>query len=246
MTVATRCIAACALLLATPLAFAQESPRRVQPVQDVAPVDRGVPADGARATPMAPGRVGYAASAGGEPDVLLDVPNLSVDEIKLDVENLEAHIALDARLANLLMLKAGADVSIERVNVTIKGVKAQALLKVRLDNVAQIIDRTLTTIDRNPEILEGLLKTVNTTVGTVGNVAGTALQPGGVVDNAVGTVGDVATQALKPGSVLSSTVNSLGQTVQRVVDTSGNVVERTLDSGGKVLGSRVVQRAGQR
>jgi hypothetical protein len=247
------------LLAAAPLAFAQSAG---SVGTGVAPVDRTV-------TPVAPlarpAGTGYAASTNGdEPDVLLDVPNLSIDELKIDVQNLEAHIALNAQLANLLKLNAGADVGIERVNIQIKGVKAQALLKVRLDNVAKIIDRTLTTIDRNPQILTKLLdsvdKTVGTvggvannairpggvvdrTVGTVGSVANTAVQPGGVVDRTVGTVGGVASDALKPGSVLSSTVNSLGQTVQRVVDSAGNVVERTLDSSGKVLSSRVVQAA---
>jgi hypothetical protein len=96
-------------------------------------------------------------AASGDPDVLLDVPNLSVDEITLDVENLRAKVSLDARLANLLSLSAGADVGIDKVKLTIKGVKAEVLLKVRLDNVAAIIDRTLTTIDRNPQILERLL-----------------------------------------------------------------------------------------
>lgn len=266
-------LCALALLAAAPFAHAQQA-RSPEPVPAV---DRNVPGIERSAT-TTPRPAGYAASMGGEPDVLLDVPNLSVEEITLDVQNLRANIALDARLANLLALSAGADVSIERVNLTIKGVKAQALLKVRLDNVAAIIDRTLTTIDRNPQILTKLLdsvdKTVGTvggvantalrpggvvdrTVGTVGNVANTAVQPGGVVDrtvgtvggvanNAVGTVGNVAGEALKPGSVLSSTVNSLGQTVQRVVDDAGNVVERTLDASGKVLGSRIVQRAGGR
>lgn len=133
-----------------------------------------------------------------EPDVLLDVPNLSVEEITIEVENLEAHLALEARLANLLQLKAGADVSVDNVKISIQGVEAQVLLKVRLDNVQQIIDRTLTTIDRNPEILERLLSTVDNTVDTVGGVANTTLQPGGVVDNAVGTVGTVAGQAIPP------------------------------------------------
>ncbi len=155
----------------------------------------------------------------GDPDVLLDVPNLSVDEITLDVENLKAKVSLDARLANLLALTAGADVGIDKVKLTIKGVKAEVLLKVKLDNVAQIIDRTLTTIDRNPEILERLLQTVDSTVGTVGGVANTALQPGGV---------------------LSEVVNSLGQTVQRTVDSTGNIVEKTLDSTGKALDSKSV------
>lgn len=128
-------------------------------------------------------------AANGDPDVLLDVPNLSVEEITLEVENLRAHVALDARLANLLQLTAGADVGIDKVKLDIKGVRAEVLLKVRLDNVAQIIDRTLTTIDRNPEILQRLLQSVDNTVGTVGGVANTALQPGGVASQAVGAVG---------------------------------------------------------
>ena len=116
-------------------------------------------------------------AATGDPDVLLDVPNLSVEEITLEVENLRAKVSLDARLANLLQLTAGADVGIDKVKLTIKGVRAEVLLKVRLDNVAAIIDRTLTTIDRNPQILERLLQSVDNTVGTVGGVANTALQP---------------------------------------------------------------------
>jgi len=158
-------------------------------------------------------------AASGDPDVLLDVPNLSVDEITLEVENLRAHVALDARLANLLQLTAGADVGIDKVKLTIKGVRAEVLLKVRLDNVASIIDRTLTTIDRNPQILERLLTTVDNTVGTVGNVANTALQPGGV---------------------LSQTINTLGQTVQRTLDKTGNIVEKTLDTTGRVVNQRTI------
>lgn len=158
-------------------------------------------------------------AATGDPDVLLDVPNLTVEEITLEVENLRAKVSLDARLANLLQLTAGADASIDKVKLTIKGVRAEVLLKVRLDNVANIIDRTLTTIDRNPQILERLLTSVDNTVNTVGGVANTALQPGGV---------------------LSQTVNALGQTVQRTLDTTGNLVEKTLDTTGRVVNQRTV------
>lgn len=158
-------------------------------------------------------------AASGDPDVLLDIPNLSVDEITLEVDNLRARVSLDARLANLLQLTAGADAGIDKVKLTIKGVRAEVLLKVRLDNVNSIIDRTLTTIDRNPQILERLLTSVDNTVNTVGNVANTALQPGGV---------------------LSQTVNTLGQTVQRTLDTTGNIVERTLDRTGGVVNERTL------
>lgn len=168
-------------------------------------------------------------AATGDPDVLLDVPNLSVDEITLEVENLRARVSLDARLANLLQLTAGADAGIDKVKLTIKGVRAEVLLKVRLDNVAAIIDRTLTTIDRNPQILERLLQSVDTTVGTVGGVANTALGPGGAVSNLTA-----------PNGLLAQTVNTLGQTVQRTVDRAGNIVERTLDTAGKVVDQKTV------
>ncbi|HEV2081680.1 MAG TPA: hypothetical protein VGR32_04415 [Brevundimonas sp.] len=150
----------------------------VQPLSDATPQTSRAPSD--------------------QPDVFLDVPNLKVEEITIEVENLQADLALDARLANLLHLRAGAQVSVDKVSIQIKGVEASVQLVVRLDNVAHIIDRTLTTIDRNPEILEGLLATVDNTVNTVGGVANTTLQPGGVVDNTVSTVGNVAGQATQP------------------------------------------------
>jgi hypothetical protein len=158
-------------------------------------------------------------SGDDKPDVLLDIPTVSVDEITLDVQNLQAHLALDARVASLVTLTAGVDVSIEKVNLTIKGVDASVLLIVRLENVRAIIEKTLNTLENNPQILDRLLSTVDNTVNTVGGVANTALQPGGVI---------------------SQTVNSLGQTVTRTVDAAGNIVEKTLDNTGGVLNSQTV------
>ena len=194
-----------------------------------------------RRTPVGPSARDRAAAA-GNPDVLLEVPNLSVEQILLEVDNLRAHLDLDARVANLVSLKAGVDVTIGRVKLDIRGVEAEAYLTVRLDNVARILDRTLTTIDRNPQILERLLTTVDRTVGTVGGVANTALQPGGVVSQTVGTVGRTLENVTAPGGVLTQTVNTLGQTVQRTLDTTGNIVERTLDTAGRVVNERTVGR----
>ncbi|HEU4451601.1 MAG TPA: hypothetical protein VFR81_01035, partial [Longimicrobium sp.] len=218
-----RTMAAAALLLcAAPLAAQQDSARTQTQTQQ-----RGL-------TPEA--RSAY--QAAGEPDVFLNVPNLRVEEINLEVNNLKARLSLDARLANLLSLNAGADVSIERVNLRIRGVQAQAMLIVRLDNVAAIIDRTLATIDRNPEILTRLLQSVDNTVNTVGGVANQALQPGGVVDRTVGVVGQTLNNVTAPGGLLTQTVNTLGQTVQTTLDQTGNLVERTLDTTGNVVNSR--------
>jgi hypothetical protein len=135
-----------------------------------------------------------------QPDVLLDVPELRVDEISLEVEDLHARVALRADVLSLLRLHVGVEADLGRVQLTIKGVEAQALLKVRLDNVARIIDRVLTTIDNNPEIVEGLIEQVGEAAEEVGAGTGQALGElapgaGSAVDEAgkaAGTaVGDV-------------------------------------------------------
>ncbi|NUQ21431.1 MAG: hypothetical protein HOQ09_10770 [Gemmatimonadaceae bacterium] len=97
-------------------------------------------------------------------DVILEVPELSVDSIGLTVNDVKAHVALDANAMNFVQLTAGVDVGIKQVQLSISGVYAEAYLYVDLDNVARIVNRVVTTLDRNPQILTQLLKTVDTTV----------------------------------------------------------------------------------
>src|SRR5688572_4060177 len=87
----------------------------------------------------------------GEYDIVLDIPNLCVDSIRLVVQNLFAHLALDARVANLARVTAGADVRIQEVDLSIRDVRAEALLLVDLDNVRFIVEDLLTMIDNHPE-----------------------------------------------------------------------------------------------
>lgn len=58
--------------------------------------------------------------------MLLDVPMLKVEEMALEVEDLEAHVSLQAEVLSLLKLQVGADVSLGRVSLDIKGVEAVA------------------------------------------------------------------------------------------------------------------------
>jgi hypothetical protein len=191
--------------------------------------------------------------------VLLDVPVLKVEEITLTVEGLRAHVAVLAELADLVKLSVGADVALDKVELTIKGVEAQALLKVRLEQVRAILDKALTTIGENPEILQSLVQTVDRTLGEVGGAAREAVGEGGAVSQLAGGVGDAAGQAVgqvgqtaneavgqvadQAGRLLEETVSEAGQTVQRVVDESGSVVERTLNESGEVLDEAVVDAA---
>ena len=100
-------------------------------------------------------------------DVILEIPELSVDSIGLTVSDVRAHVALDANAMNLVQLTAGVDVGIKKVQLGIVGVMAEAYLYVDLDNVAKIVNRVVQTLDRNPQILIQVLKTVDTTVNAV-------------------------------------------------------------------------------
>lgn len=73
-----------------------------------------------------------AATAGAPPDVYLNVPELHVGRIELTVEKLSADLNLNAKVANLVQLNAGVQVSIEKVNITIAEVDAEVELVVRL------------------------------------------------------------------------------------------------------------------
>jgi hypothetical protein len=184
-----------------------------------------------------------AESGQNPPDVVLDVPNLSVEQLTVEVNNLRVNLALEARLANLLHLSAGANATIDNVRIDLRGVRAQATLLVRLDNVRAIIERTLQTLDNNPQIVSQLLSTVDNTVGTVG----------GVANNAVGTIGQIAGGLLSNGQVLdlaragltevSRTVNGAGQTVRRVTDRSGSLIEVVTDTANRIVSSRRVGAA---
>src|SRR5215212_9229177 len=141
----------------------------------------------------------------GDPDVLLDVPVVKVDSIHLLLEQLDAHVALQAKVLDLVNLNVGVDVHLGKLRIDIKGVEAQALLKVRLDHVAAIVDRVLTTLDRNPE----LIKSLGRTVEHVGHGAGHAL---GETGEAVEDVGAGAQGAVKDvGSGAGQAVGDLGE-----------------------------------
>ena len=152
-------------------------------------------------------------------DVVLDIPNVCVQKIYLKVDSLTARLALKAQVANLLRVNAGADVLIGNVDLTIQGVRAQALLLVDLDDVVQAVDQTLTFVDNHPEVVSQLTGTLQNTGAAVG----------GLVNNLVN------------GLLLGTTRNSVGQTVQRLVDqTTGSIVERTLSSAGQALADRAI------
>ena len=163
-----------------------------------------------------------------EPDVLLDVPVVNVDEINFELDNLHARVSLHAEVLDLVRLSVGVHAELGKVELSIKGVEAQALLRVRLDHVTAIIDRVLTTLDRNPQLVESLGRTVE----QLGSSAGHALQDVG--EGAQGAVEDV-------GKGAGGAVKDVGKGAGGAV---GDVGEGVGQGAGQALGE-VGQGAGQ-
>jgi hypothetical protein len=183
------------------------------------------------------------------PDVYLHVPVLEVDEIDLEVEDLRAHVSLQAEVLDLVKLNVGVDASLGHVHLGIRGVKAQATLKVRLDNVAGIVDRVLDTIDRNPQILEHVTRGLGQATQEVGSGAGRAVeQVGQGASDAVSEVGSgAATAAGELGRGAGEAVSDLGQgasgAVSRVGEGAGQAVSE-VGEGASGAVSDVGQGAG--
>ena len=91
-----------------------------------------------------------------DPDVMLSVPNVGIDHIGLNVKNLHAHVDLNAKVLDLVQLHVGADVGIEEVDLQIDNVRVQAMLKVKLEKVREIVGDVVGLLDHHPEILSDL------------------------------------------------------------------------------------------
>ncbi|WMJ74974.1 hypothetical protein RCC89_17650 [Cytophagaceae bacterium ABcell3] len=143
-----------------------------------------------------------------EPDVILDIPEVKVDEIKVKVRNLDAHVSVNAKIADFVKVNVGANVHIGKVDIEIEGVRAEAYLKARLERVKTILNRTIQTLDHNPEILKSLLKPVaegaGKATGEVGKGAGSA----------VGSIGQGA----------KDTLQGVGQGAKGIVTKAGDAI----------------------
>lgn len=165
-----------------------------------------------------------------EPDVLLDVENLEVEKITLEVDDLRAHISVLAELANLLNLSVGADVQLGRVKLEIDGVRAKALLKVRLENVRAILVKALETLAEHPEILENLAQAITAVLREALRDASSALDQ--VLEGL--DVGDTVDEALK------GTLEEISSTLEGALEGQGSGAGGELpggaDGGGEDTG----------
>lgn len=114
-----------------------ESQQDEHPVQSGTGVDAGVPDDRGESI--------------GEPDVLLDIPVLNVEEVALQVEDLDLRVSFKAELADLVKINIGIETEVEGVELQVKGIEAQAQQRGRLDNVRAIFSDVLQAIEHSPQ-----------------------------------------------------------------------------------------------
>jgi len=159
-----------------------------------------------------------------EPDVVVDIPVVKVDELHFELDDLTARISLHAEVLDLVKLSVGVHAELGKVELNIKGVEAQALLRARLDHVTAIIDRVLTTLDRNPDVLKEIAHALEPVTEGAGKAVG---EVGEGANRAVGQIGEGASSA-----------------VEEVGEGAGGAVEEVGGGAGKAAGE-LGQGAGQ-
>jgi hypothetical protein len=160
-------------------------------------------------------------------DVYVDAPVVKVDEIKFELDDLRAHLAVLAEAGHFVQLNAGVGVRLGKVELDIRGVETQALLEARLENVTKILARVLTTLERNPELLE-----------SVGNALGDV---GGGAHDLLTDAGDTVKSV---GAGASSAVEDVGQGAGKGVEGVGQGAKQGVEGLGQGAGQGV-QGVGQ-
>jgi hypothetical protein len=181
-----------------------------------------------------------------EPDVIVDIPIVKVDEIHFELDDLEARVSLHAEVLDLVKLSVGVHAQLGKVELHIAGVEAQALLRARLDHVTAIIDRVLTTLDRNPEVLQSIAHTLEPVgegagkaVGELGEGAGSAVEDVG--EGAEGAVKDVGKGA---GGAVEDVGGGAGKAVGEVGEGANQALGEVGEGAGQAVG-QVGKGAGQ-
>src|SRR3954447_26912526 len=173
-----------------------------------------------------------------EPDVIVDIPVVKVDEIHFELDDLEARVSLHAEVLDLVKLSVGVHVELGKVELNIKGVEAQALMRARLDHVTAIIDRVLTTLDRNPEVLQTIAHSLEPVTEGTGKAVG---EVGEGANKAVGQIGEGAGSAVEDvgegaGGAVKDVGKGAGGAVEDVGEGAGGAVEDVGGGAGKAVG----------
>ena len=164
-------------------------------------------------------------------DVYVNAAGVKVDQIKFELDDLHAHLAVLAEAGHFVQLNAGAGARLGKVELDIQGVETQAILEARLSNVTKILGRVLTTLDRNPE----LLQSVGEALGDVGGGAHDLLSDTGDVVRSAGKGAGSAVQDVGQGA--GKGVAGLGQGAEQGVAGLGQGAQQGVQNLGQQGGA---------
>ena len=106
------------------------------------------------------------------PDVEIHVPELDIDRLEIMLENLRAHVDVDATIGRegneFLNISVGINARIDSAQIVLEDVQAEAHVIAFLDDVRVIALRALEVLDHHPEILTGLVEVPIPVPGPVG------------------------------------------------------------------------------
>jgi hypothetical protein len=85
------------------------------------------------------------------PDLLLDITHLSMNKIKMNLEDLDAEVTVGIELTDQIHIDVISNVRFDNVNIDFKNVEIAARVKVNLRKISEIIDNVLKNIEYNPE-----------------------------------------------------------------------------------------------
>jgi hypothetical protein len=106
------------------------------------------------------------------PDVEIHVPELDIDRLEIMLENLVAHVDVDATIGRpgneFLNISIGVNARIDSAQIVLEDVQAEAHVIAYLDDVRVIALRALEVLDHHPEILTGLVDVPIPVPGPVG------------------------------------------------------------------------------
>jgi pyruvate/2-oxoglutarate dehydrogenase complex dihydrolipoamide acyltransferase (E2) component len=142
-------------------------------------------------------------------------------------------------------INVGVDLYLDKVKLDIKGLEAQALLKINLDKALGTLDRALESINRNPQILNEVVQDVDAAAGGGGRDAsqstretepdvGSTSQPEeGVTRHTTGGATDRAIDGIEQagGGERDQAVGQGDRTEDRVVQGSGDATEAGPNGG---------------
>lgn len=106
---------------------------------------------------------GEQAEPAEEPDVLLDVPSLNIEELNLKAEQVRVRVSFGAELADMVKINVGLEAEVDGIDLEAKGIEAEAQLKARLGNVRTIFSQVLSTLDNNPGLFQDLVGNLDDT-----------------------------------------------------------------------------------